>query len=121
MKKVMLDLIKTIVYCIIGLGLLLSVMFLISSVARSDDYGPALDKAKTAFLDQSGLQKLQDDTTKYLNNRFIDPYWWTKDAGIILGGGYHTYKTRKIEIKLTGNWTLSLFQFGYGSGIRIPF
>lgn len=115
------NVIKTMIYCLVGISVLLAVVLLISSVARSDDYGPALDKAKTAFLDQTGLQKLQDDTTRYLNNRFVDPYWWTKDTTAVVGGAYHIYKTRKIEIKLTGNWTLSLFQFGYGSGLRIPF
>lgn len=99
----------------------MTIILACSMAARATDYGPALDNSKTAFLQQTGLQKLQDDTTHYLQYKYVDPYWWTKDTVIVLGGGYRIYRTRRVEIKLSKNWTINFSTNSYGSQLRIPF
>lgn len=83
------------------------------------DYSDALNHAKDAFMAQSGLQKLQDDTVNYVKHRATDQYSWTKEMGAAIGGGYYIYKNRKIEVNLGKGYSLSLYQ--YGSGITLRF
>lgn len=96
-------------------------MLACSKCARAADYSDAESKAQEAFLKQSGLQKLQDDTLHYMQHTYIDPYWFTKDAEVALGGAYHIYRSKRIELKLTKNWTLAFTPNSYGAGWRLPF
>lgn len=117
----LINLIKALCYTLFIITILLTIILACSIAARAADYGPALDNSKTALLQQTGLQKLQDDTTHYLQSSYIDPYWWTKDTAIALGGGYRIYRTKRIEIKLSKNWTLGFTPNSYQAGWRLPF
>jgi hypothetical protein len=83
------------------------------------DYSDAINHAKDAFLAQSGLQKLQDDTLNYMKHTATDEYSWTKQFGAVAGGSFYIYKHRKIEFNLGKGYSLSLYQ--YGSGLTLRF
>lgn len=78
-------------------------LFLTSSVF-ADEYSYALNKAKQAFLIQSGLQKQIKLLQRYVNKQVmeaVESLELTQEVGII-GGSYKIYKAKRVSFKIDG-------------------
>lgn len=116
------NLILSLMIGFIFLAVLVCVSDLIS-IASADSYSDALGSAQQAFIIQSGLQGMEDQTKNYFKSTYVSPiedqYAWTRTFGAGIGAGYYMYKHRRIDVPFSSQVGMSFYQYGTGLVIHL--
>lgn len=105
------------------LGVVLLAMSTLITSVFADQYSDALGSAQQAFMIQSGLQGMEDQTKNYFKSTYLNPitdqYAWTKTFGAGIGGAYYIYKRRRIDYGISSQVGISFYQYGTGVIIHL--
>ena len=108
------NLIKAFIISLLFIVVMFLVQGCIIKAANADQYTDAENHARDAFLIQSGLQKLGNDTFNYLKSNYVDSNPFTKDVGGLVGGSWYIYKHRSVRVRLSNSCKLTVAPYNLG-------